>query len=104
MRVSLKGTCVSTQRKQPIIYTVVVLVSQIFFLCKGETFRSILLRTEEFCSLIPEHAHIMALTATATERLRKDASRLMGLRNEVVVAISPCKDNIMYVVVESDGI
>ncbi len=56
------------------------------------------------CSLIPEHAHIMALTATATERLRKDASRLMRLRNEVVVAISPCKDNIMYVVVESDGI
>ncbi len=46
----------------------------------------------------------MTLTATATERLRKDASRLMGLRNEVVVAISPCKDNIMYVVVESDGI
>ncbi len=86
------------------IYTVVVLVSQIFFLCRGETFRSILLRIEEICGLIPEHAHIMALTATATERLRKDASRLIGLRNEVVVAISPCKDNIMYVVVESDGI
>ena len=28
----------------------------------------------------------------------------MGLSNEFVVAISPCKDNIMYVVVESDGI
>ncbi len=63
------------------IYTVVVLVSQIFFLCRGETFRSILLRIEEICSLIPEHAHIMALTAT--ERLKKDASRSMGLRNEV---------------------
>ncbi len=86
------------------IYTVVVLVSQIFFLCRGETFRSILLRIEEIRSLIPEHAGNMALTATATERLRKDASRLMGLRNEVVVAISPCKDNIMYVVGESDGI
>lgn len=43
----------------------------------------------------------MALTATATERLRKTASSIIGLRDEVVVSKSPCKNSIMYTVVAS---
>ncbi len=69
------------------IYTVVELVSQIFVLCRGETFRSILLRIEEMCSLSSLNMHT-SWHFTATERLRKDASRLMGLRNEVVVQLA----------------
>ena len=46
----------------------------------------------------------MALTATATEKLRKTASSIIGLRDEVIVSKSPCKNNIMYVIVESAAI
>jgi len=42
----------------------------------------------------------MALTATATERLRKTASSIIGLKDEVVMAKSPCKNHIMYAVLE----
>ena len=61
----------------------------------------LLLRIGEIRSLLPDQARIMALTATATEKLRKTASSIIGLRDEVVVSKSPCKNNIMYVVVES---
>jgi len=37
---------------------------------------------EEIRSFVPDYACIIALSAT-TERLRKDASRLIALRNEV---------------------
>ncbi len=40
----------------------------------------------------------MALTATATKALRKSVSCTIGLRNPVVIAINPCKSNIMYAV------
>ena len=70
----------------------------------GETFRKLLLRIGEIRSLLPDQARIMALTATATEKLRKTASSIIGLRDEVVVSKSPCKNNIMYVVVESTAI
>ena len=63
-----------------------------------------MLRIGEIRSLLPDQARIMALTATATEKLRKTASSIIGLRDEVVVSKSPCKNNIMYVVVESAAI
>ena len=58
---------------------------------RGETFRKLLLRIGEIRSLLPDQARIMALTATATEKLRKTASSIIGLRDEVVVSKSPCK-------------
>ena len=42
----------------------------------------------------------MALTATATVKLRKEVADIIGLRNEVIVSISPDKPNIVYVVKE----
>ena len=61
-----------------------------------------MLRIGEIRSLLPDQARIMALTAI--EKLRKTASSIIGLRDEVVVSKSPCKNNIMYVVVESAAI
>ena len=40
----------------------------------------------------------MALTATATSVLRTEVTRMLGMRDELVVAMSPCKANIMYAV------
>ena len=38
----------------------------------------------------------MAMTATASKEVRKKVSSTIGLLNPVVVAISPCKMNIVY--------
>ena len=40
----------------------------------------------------------MALTATATRTLRYAVSATIGMRNPFVVAIPPCKRNLMYTV------
>lgn len=40
----------------------------------------------------------MAMTATATRPLRASISSTLGLKDPLVIAVSPCKANIMYVV------
>ena len=55
-------------------------------------------RIGEVRSLLPAHVNLLALTATATRSLRMDVSRLLGMRNELVISVSPCKANIMYAV------
>ena len=40
----------------------------------------------------------MALTAIATSVLRTEVTRILGMRDELVVSMSPCKANIMYAV------
>lgn len=40
----------------------------------------------------------MALTATATQRLRTQVSTTLGMVDELVVCVSPYKENIMYAV------
>ena len=42
----------------------------------------------------------MALTATATTKLRKEVAGIIGLNNEAVISISPDKPNILYMVKE----
>ena len=46
----------------------------------------------------------MALTATATTKLRRTISRIIGLVNEVVVVESPSRTNIVYSVAEFSAI
>ena len=58
------------------------------------------MRIGEVRSLLPARVNVMALTATATVKLRMDVSRIIGMRNELVVFRSPCKANIMYAVIE----
>ncbi len=60
---------------------------------RGDTFRRLLLRIGEIRSLLPSHVNIMALTATATKTLRRDIARIIGMRNELIVA-RPVKSNV----------
>ena len=57
-----------------------------------------LLRIGELRSIIPSGIHIMALTATATKTLQLQVAVILGMQNPVIVAVSPCKPNIMYAV------
>ena len=65
---------------------------------RGETFQPLLLRIGEIRSILPKGVNVMALTATATHQLRLEVSRIIGLQNELVVAISPIKSNIFYAI------
>jgi len=53
-------------------------------------------RLGEVRSLIPQHVNILALTATATKEVRLNISRTLGLVRPVVIALSPCKKNLLY--------
>lgn len=64
--------------------------------CRGETFRKVMLRTGEIRSLIPRDVRMLALTATATAKLRVQVTLTLGMTDELVVSLSPCKANIMY--------
>lgn len=50
----------------------------------------------EVRSLLPPHVHIMALTATATRSLRTSVGNTLGMVRPVLVALSPCKKNLLY--------
>ena len=58
----------------------------------------------EVRSIIPEKINIMALTATATRSLRKSVKKTLGMKNTVVVELSPDKPNIFLSVEEVDGV
>ena len=64
--------------------------------CRGDTFRGLLNRVGELCSLFPVGVNIMALTATATKQVRMRVCRILGMAHPFIVALSPCKHNIMY--------
>ena len=57
-------------------------------------------RIGEVRSLLPSDANILALTATATTKLRMDVASIIGMKNELVVSICPCKSNIMFAMTE----
>lgn len=50
----------------------------------------------EIRSLFPEETRCLALTATASKTLRQKVSLTIGLYQPVVIAISPCKKNMIY--------
>ena len=50
----------------------------------------------ELRSLFPVGVNIMALTATATKQVRMRVCRILGMAHPFIVALSPCKHNIMY--------
>lgn len=64
----------------------------------GETFRKVLLKIGEVRSLVPSSVRMLALTATATRSVCEDVMLALGMKNPSVVAVSPCKGNIMYIV------
>jgi len=46
----------------------------------------------------------MAMTATASKGLRKKASDTIGLVSPTIIAVSPCKKNIIYAVLDFENI
>ena len=49
-------------------------------------------------SIIPEDAHCLALTATATSTLRLRVCTILSMHNPLIIAVSPCKKNIVYTI------
>jgi len=47
---------------------------------------------------------MMALTATATVVLREKVISVLGMKNPVIIAISPSKHNIIYIVNDADSL
>ena len=65
---------------------------------RGDTFRSSLRRLGEVRSILPCGVRVMAVTATATKTLRYSVSKTIGLHNPYVLALCPCKKNLVYAV------
>jgi len=54
-------------------------------------------RLGEVQSLLPQHVHILALTATATKSLCTSVANILGMvKQPITIALSPCKPNIIY--------
>jgi len=68
----------------------------------GHDFRPAYLRIGEHLRALGRPP-IMALTATATERVREDISRWLGLADPVVVSSSPHRSNLAFQVLECVG-
>jgi ATP-dependent DNA helicase RecQ len=68
----------------------------------GHDFRPAYLRIGEHLRALGRPP-IMALTATATEKVREDISRFLGLNNPVVVSSSPHRSNLAFQVLECQG-
>ena len=43
--------------------------------------------------MMSDKVNLQALTATATMSLRPDVSKILGMHDEIIIAISPCKNN-----------
>ena len=71
---------------------------------RGDTFRPALLRIGEIRSLLPPNVNVLALTATASTELRIQIAKMLSMKNEVVVSLSPCMPNIMYAVSSFESI
>ena len=55
-------------------------------------------RIIELRSLIPASVHVMSLTATATKSLHEEVTAILGMKNPQVIAVSPSKPNITYMI------
>lgn len=71
---------------------------------RGDTFRSTLKRIGEVRSILPHAVNVMALTATATKSLRSSVSKTIGLISPYVMAVCPCKENLIYSVMKANNV
>lgn len=63
---------------------------------RGDEFRQEFRHLGEVRSLIPQHVHTMALTATATKSLRKCVCTTLGMHDPYLVTVSPDKTNLVF--------
>ncbi len=86
-----------TVKKWYVSLTNVSYVSIIYSIqCRGQSFRRVMERLGEIRSLLPPSVKIMALTATATKSVRCSVTCTLGMDKPVIVALSPCKANLVY--------
>lgn len=78
----------------------IIALSQLHSSCRGSFFRKEFSRLGEVRSLIPQHVHMIALTATATVSTRNKVIATLGMVDPFVLSISPHKPNITYWVTE----
>lgn len=64
----------------------------------GQDFRPSYLAISDFIDTLPTRPIVAALTATATERVRKDIIRLLGLREPVITVTGFDRPNLHYTV------
>ena len=69
-------------------------------LYRGDNFRECLSQIGEIRSLFPSHVSVLAFVTT---RLRIVVAHTLGMKNELVVSLSPCKNNILYAVAPDQG-
>ena len=68
----------------------------------GQDFRPSYLRIVEFIKVLPRRPVIAAFTATATERVREDVKRILGLRNPVEVVTGFDRPNLYFEVLHPE--
>lgn len=66
----------------------------------GQDFRPSYLRIAEFLALLPERPVVSAFTATATDRVRADIVRLLGLQNARIVVTGFDRPNLRFEVLK----
>ena len=62
--------------------------------CRGEEFRKEYARLGDVRSILSPSVNIMALTATATRKLREEIWDSLQIKNPVIISASPDKPNI----------
>ena len=79
-----------------------VIVHDAIVLIQGETSRQDFAQIGELRSLsiLPAGVNIIALMATASNSLRKQVMRTLGMKNASTISVSPNKVNIKYTVVK----
>ena len=61
-------------------------------------------RIGEVRSLAPPSVNVMALTATAKKSLREEITTILGMKSPKIIAASPSKPNITYIIKSYDSI
>jgi len=73
-------------------------------LCRGDKFHPAFSKIGELRSIIPDHVHMLALTATATEDTFQVVCSRLSLVDPVVIAVPPDRSNMMLTVKEKPTI
>lgn len=78
----------------------VCIVTTIDLLYRGGDFRTDYARLGEIQSILSPDVNMMAVTATATQQLRRCIIHTLGMISLFVISVSPDKPNICYGVVQ----
>ena len=69
---------------------------------RGDKFQHEFSRIRELQSVIPSNVNLMALTAAASNSLRRQVMKTLGMRNASVISVPPNKNKIKFIVRQSE--